>query len=62
MAKAPAFPQELRDYFAKEGRKGGKLRAKRMSPEQRKEVARKAAQARWQKEKAKKSTPKPSGI
>jgi hypothetical protein len=29
------------------GLKGGKARAKKMTPEQRKEVARKAAQARW---------------
>ena len=29
------------------GRKGGKARAAKMTPEQRSEVARKAAQARW---------------
>ena len=29
------------------GRKGGKARAEKMSPEQRKEIAKKAAQARW---------------
>jgi len=40
------------------GRRGGKARLKKMTPEQRTEVARKAAQARWQKEKAKKSAPK----
>ena len=31
------------------GKKGGKARAERMTPEQRKEAARKAAQARWSK-------------
>lgn len=31
------------------GLKGGKARASRLRPEQRKEIARKAAQARWQK-------------
>lgn len=31
------------------GRKGGKARAKQMSPEQRSEVARKAAAKRWKK-------------
>jgi hypothetical protein len=31
------------------GKKGGKARAERLTPEQRKEIARKAAQARWQK-------------
>ncbi len=33
------------------GRRGGKATAKNMTPEQRKESARKAAQARWAKEK-----------
>lgn len=31
------------------GKKGGKARAENMTPEQRKESARKAAQARWRK-------------
>ena len=31
------------------GRKGGKARAERMSPKQRSEIAKKAAQARWKK-------------
>jgi len=30
------------------GSKGGKMRAERLTPEQRSEIARKAAQARWQ--------------
>lgn len=33
------------------GLKGGKARAKKLSPEKRKEIARKAAKARWDKEK-----------
>jgi len=33
------------------GLKGGKARAKNMTPEERKEAARKAAKARWDKEK-----------
>lgn len=33
------------------GLKGGKARAKRLTPERRKEIARKAAQARWGKSK-----------
>jgi hypothetical protein len=32
------------------GLKGGKARAEKMTPEQRAEIARKAAQARWQKD------------
>jgi hypothetical protein len=36
-------------YLAELGRKGGKARVKNQTPEQRKESARKAAQARWAK-------------
>jgi hypothetical protein len=47
---------EFRAYFAKLGRKGGKkggaVRAARMTPEQRTESARKAVLARWAKKKA----------
>lgn len=32
------------------GLKGGKARAKKLTPEQRKEIAKKAAKARWSKE------------
>ena len=32
------------------GRKGGKARASKLSPEQRQEIARKAARARWDKQ------------
>jgi hypothetical protein len=35
----------------KGGLKGGKARAKKMTPEERKESARKAAEARWKREK-----------
>ncbi len=31
------------------GKKGGKARAEKLTPEQRKEIARKAAEARWRK-------------
>lgn len=40
---------EIRNYFAKFGKQGGKMRAKNMTPEQRKEASRKAAKARWDK-------------
>lgn len=36
------------------GKKGGKARAKKLTKEQRSEIAKKAAQARWKKEKRKK--------
>lgn len=58
MAKPPAFSQELREYFARFGRKGGKKAARNMTPEQRKANARKAARARWDRAKTKQSTPK----
>ena len=38
------------------GSKGGKIRAQRLTPEQRKEIARKAVMARWAKEKARKKS------
>jgi len=44
--------KELRKYFAKFGKQGGKARAKKLTPKQRTESARKAAQARWAKKKA----------
>ena len=39
--------KEITEYFRKFGKEGGKTRAKMMTPEQRKESARRAAQARW---------------
>jgi hypothetical protein len=53
---AKKLPPEIREYFVKEGRKGGKLggpaRAAAMTPEERIESARKAVMARWAKAKA----------
>jgi hypothetical protein len=40
-------------YAAEFARKGGKARAKKLTAEQRKEGARKAARARWAKQKGK---------
>lgn len=40
---------EMSEYLRKLGRKGGKATAKKLTPEQRKESARKAAEARWAK-------------
>jgi hypothetical protein len=57
MAKTK-LPAEFRDYLAKIGRKGGKVggakRAANMTPEERSEASRKAVQARWDKQRAKK--------
>lgn len=44
-----ATRQEIRDYFAKFGKEGGKARAKNMTPEERSDAARKAVQSRWAK-------------
>jgi hypothetical protein len=47
------LPPEVRDFFVKMGRRGGKLggaiRASTMTPEERSESARRAVQARWAK-------------
>ena len=45
------LPPSVREMFVKYGRaggkKGGKARARRLTPEQRREAARTAVQARW---------------
>ena len=42
-----------KDYASEFASKGGKARAKALSPERRKEIARKAIAARWAKKKTK---------
>ena len=50
------LPKAVSAYFSRLGRKGGvaggKARAAKMTPEQRTEVAKKAAAARWKKARA----------
>jgi hypothetical protein len=48
-----ALTKEAREFFVRQGRKGGKAYAKNSTPEQRKAAARRAAQARWAKAKKK---------
>ena len=43
------MPKELREYFAKEGKRGGATRAKNMTAEERSAAARRAVEARWAK-------------
>jgi hypothetical protein len=54
---AKKLPPDVRDYFVRQGRKGGKLggpaRAAAMTPEERSASASKAVQARWAKKNAK---------
>jgi hypothetical protein len=53
------IPPEARAYFVKMGRigglLGGKARAESLSPEKRREIARKAVTARWARKKTGKS-------
>ena len=46
-----ALTKEAREFFVKEGRKGGKATALKLSPARRKEIAQGAARARWAKQK-----------
>lgn len=52
---APAVPASISEYMAQIGRKGGKesgkQRMKKISPEQRREIAHRAAVARWKNKK-----------
>ena len=50
--RSDPLPPAVRAFFAEKGREGGLLRGKRLSPERRKAIARKAAQARWKKKEA----------
>ena len=47
------MPKEALEFFRLEGRRGGKARMTKLTPEQRIEVAKKAAAARWGKKKPK---------
>lgn len=53
MKKLPKEMQEVfakhREYFVEQGAKGGKKRASRLTAEQRKQIAKRAAAARWRK-------------
>jgi len=54
--KRPKLPKSVQQLFARYGRKGGKAGGKARwqgtTPEQRSEIARKAANARWRKAKS----------
>jgi hypothetical protein len=43
---------EVREAFRAWGQEGGELRAKRLTAEERREIARKAARARWKNKKS----------
>ena len=46
--------ESVKDYLSRIGRKGGKARVRSQTPQERKESARRAARARWEKEKKEK--------
>jgi len=52
------LPEEILEYFRKQGSEGGKKRAAKLSAGQRKEIALKAIQTRWAKAKKKSSKKK----
>jgi len=54
------LPDEIRKFFRKQSSIGGKKRNRLLSPEERRESARKAAQARWGKRGETKRQPNPS--
>ena len=47
--EAPKPEQDMKALGRKGGLKGGKARAEKLTPEERKEIAKKAASARWSK-------------
>ena len=46
MRKPPKLPEDVLEFFRATGAKGGKERARRLSPQQRSDIARKAVKAR----------------
>ncbi len=53
--KAGSHGDSLREYASSFASLGGKARAKKLSPEQRREIARKAVLARWARAKGKRA-------
>ena len=54
------LPEDALEFFREQGRKGGKLRSKRLTKKQKSESGRNAALARWAKAKEKKDNAKKS--
>jgi hypothetical protein len=47
MSRNMKMPERIREFFQEQGRIGAKKRHSNLTPERRKEIARKAAKARW---------------
>jgi hypothetical protein len=43
------LPEDIREYFRKQGKRGAAIRAATLSPEERTAIAKKAAAVRWSK-------------
>jgi hypothetical protein len=56
MKKKSKLPEAALEFFREHGRAGGLKRAESLSSEQRSEIARKAIQARWKKQKETKNS------
>jgi len=52
------LPDEIREFFRRQGKIGAKKRVKMLSPERRQEIARQAAVTRWAKQKREKESDK----
>jgi hypothetical protein len=52
--KAEDVQERIREHIRNLGRQGGKKRSENLTPERRREIARKAALARWSKNRQKK--------
>jgi hypothetical protein len=50
------MPEDVKEYFRRQGKIGAKKRAAQLSPQRRQEIARLAAQTRWSKHKEDDST------
>jgi len=50
-SQSDSFEEQFREYVKRIGQLGGKKRSENLTPERRREIARKAAMARWTKKK-----------
>lgn len=49
MVSGMKMPAQVKEFFQRQGKIGGKKRSARLSPERRREIAQQAAEARWAK-------------
>lgn len=50
------LPEDVREFFRNQGARGGKTRARNLTPQERRESAARAAKARWNEERRKKKS------